>query len=51
MGVVGGFFNFDVLGFVKGWVGIFKYNELAKKVLEDFFVCEDVFLVGICNGC
>lgn len=49
--MVGGFLNLDVLGFVKGWVGVFMYNEKVKKVLENFFVWEDVLFIGICNGC
>lgn len=51
LGAVGGFSNSDVLGSAKGWAGTFKYNELAKKALEDFFAREDVLSVGICNGC
>ncbi len=48
---VGGFSNSDVLGSAKGWAGSFKYNEKARKALEDFFAREDTLSIGICNGC
>lgn len=51
LGAVGGFSNSDVLGSAKGWAGTFKYNEKAKKALDDFFAREDVLSIGICNGC
>lgn len=51
IGAVGGFSNSDVLGSAKGWAGSFKYNEKARKALENFFRREDTLSVGICNGC
>jgi phosphoribosylformylglycinamidine synthase len=51
LGAVGGFSNSDVLGSAKGWAGTFKYNENARRALENFFAREDVLSVGICNGC
>ncbi|MBR9920321.1 MAG: phosphoribosylformylglycinamidine synthase [Bacteroidetes bacterium] len=51
LGAVGGFSNSDVLGSAKGWAGTFRYNENAKRALENFFAREDVLSVGICNGC
>ncbi len=51
IGAVGGFSNSDVLGSAKGWAGAFKYNEKAKKALDNFFAREDTLSVGICNGC
>ena len=51
IGTVGGFSNSDVLGSAKGWAGAFKYNEKARKSLENFFKRDDVLSVGICNGC
>jgi phosphoribosylformylglycinamidine synthase len=51
LGAVGGFSNSDVLGSAKGWAGAFKYNDLARKSLENFFRREDTLSVGICNGC
>ena len=51
LGAVGGFSNSDVLGSAKGWAGSFKYNESARKTLEDFFLRKDTLSIGICNGC
>ncbi len=51
LGAVGGFSNSDVLGSAKGWAGAIKYNDKAKKVIEDFFARKDTISVGICNGC
>lgn len=51
LGAVGGFSNSDVLGSAKGWAGAIKYNERAKKVIQDFFERPDTLSVGICNGC
>ena len=51
LGAVGGFSNSDVLGSAKGWAGVFKYNEKARSILQDFFSRKDTLSVGICNGC
>lgn len=51
LGAVGGFSNSDVLGSAKGWAGALKYNEKAKKALDQFFSRPDTLSVGICNGC
>ncbi len=48
---VGGFSNSDVLGSAKGWAGAFKYNDKARKALENFYAREDTLSLGICNGC
>ena len=48
---VGGFSNSDVLGSAKGWAGAFKFNEHAKKALENFYQREDTISLGVCNGC
>ena len=48
---VGGFSNSDVLGSAKGWAGAFKYNEQARKALENFYDREDTLSLGVCNGC
>ena len=48
---VGGFSNSDVLGSAKGWAGAFKYNEKAKKSLDNFFARPDTLSLGVCNGC
>ena len=47
----GGFSNSDVLGSAKGWAGVFKYNENARKTLEKFYSREDTLSLGVCNGC
>ena len=51
LGAVGGFSNSDVLGSAKGWAGAIKYNEKAKKAIDNFFARKDTLSVGICNGC
>ncbi|MBQ2422175.1 MAG: phosphoribosylformylglycinamidine synthase [Flavobacteriales bacterium] len=48
---VGGFSNSDVLGSAKGWAGSFRYNEKARRALENFFSRPDTLSLGICNGC
>ncbi len=48
---VGGFSNSDVLGSAKGWAGAFRYNEKARKALEQFFKRPDTLSLGVCNGC
>ncbi len=48
---VGGFSNSDVLGSAKGWAGAFKYNEKARKALENFYKRPDTLSLGVCNGC
>jgi phosphoribosylformylglycinamidine synthase len=50
IGAVGGFSNSDVLGSAKGWAGVFRYNDNAKKALQKFFKRKDTLSVGICNG-
>ena len=47
----GGFSNSDVLGSAKGWAGGIRYNETAKKALENFYARQDTLSLGICNGC
>ncbi len=51
LGAVGGFSNSDVLGSAKGWAGAFKYNDLAREALSNFFKRDDTLSIGICNGC
>ena len=47
----GGFSNSDVLGSAKGWAGGFRYNEKARKALENFYARPDTLSLGVCNGC
>lgn len=48
---VGGFSNSDVLGSAKGWAGTIRYNDKARKALENFFDRKDTLTLGVCNGC
>jgi len=47
----GGFSNSDVLGSAKGWAGAFKFNDKARKALENFYKRSDTLSLGVCNGC
>ena len=47
----GGFSNSDVLGSAKGWASGFKWNDNARRALENFYAREDTLSLGICNGC
>ncbi len=47
----GGFSNSDVLGSAKGWAGVFRWNERARKALMDFYARPDTLSLGVCNGC
>jgi phosphoribosylformylglycinamidine synthase len=47
----GGFSNSDVLGSARGWAGVFRYHETAKKSLEQFYQRSDTMSLGVCNGC
>jgi phosphoribosylformylglycinamidine synthase len=48
---VGGFSNSDVLGSAKGWAGAFRFNEKARKTLDNFYKRTDTLSLGVCNGC
>ena len=47
----GGFSNSDVLGSAKGWASGFRWNENARKALDNFYARPDTLSLGICNGC
>ncbi|MEE0978314.1 MAG: phosphoribosylformylglycinamidine synthase [Muribaculaceae bacterium] len=47
----GGFSNSDVLGSAKGWASGFRWNDNARKALENFYKRSDTLSLGICNGC
>lgn len=47
----GGFSNSDVLGSAKGWASGFRYNENARRALDNFYAREDTLSLGVCNGC
>jgi phosphoribosylformylglycinamidine synthase len=47
----GGFSYGDVLGAGGGWAKSILYNPRAKDEFSDFFMRDDAFGLGICNGC
>jgi len=47
----GGFSYGDVLGAGEGWATSILYNKGLRKDFKDFFAREDVFTLGVCNGC
>ncbi|MDO6461479.1 phosphoribosylformylglycinamidine synthase [Granulosicoccaceae sp. 1_MG-2023] len=47
----GGFSYGDVLGAGGGWANSILYNARARDEFEAFFRREDVFGLGVCNGC
>ena len=48
---VGGFSYADVLGSAKGWAGAALLHEDARAQLDKFRARDDVFSLGVCNGC
>jgi len=51
MAVCGGFSYGDVLGAGGGWSKTILYNNIVKDQFEEFFHNENVFTLGVCNGC
>ncbi len=47
----GGFSYGDVLGAGGGWAKTILHNPRAKEEFSSFFNREDVFGLGVCNGC
>lgn len=47
----GGFSYGDVLGAGRGWASTILHNDKVRKQFSDFFVREDTFTLGVCNGC
>ncbi len=47
----GGFSYGDVLGAGEGWAKSILFNPRARAEFETFFAREDVFALGVCNGC
>ena len=47
----GGFSYGDVLGAGGGWAKSILFNERAKDEFSEFFVRDDSFGLGVCNGC
>ena len=47
----GGFSYGDVLGAGEGWAKSILFNSRARAEFASFFQREDVFALGVCNGC
>ena len=47
----GGFSYGDVLGAGEGWAKSALFNTRARAEFAAFFVREDTFALGVCNGC
>ena len=47
----GGFSYGDVLGAGGGWAKTILYNDMLRKMFEDFFNRADTIGLGVCNGC
>ncbi len=47
----GGFSYGDVLGAGGGWAKSILFNQRAKDEFSQFFLREDAFGLGVCNGC
>lgn len=48
---VGGFSYADVPESAKGWSATILFNDRLKLMFEEFYNREDIFTLGICNGC
>ena len=47
----GGFSFGDVLGAGRGWANSIQFNPRAANEFQTFFNRDDVFALGVCNGC
>lgn len=47
----GGFSYGDVLGAGEGWSKTIRYNPKLFDQFSEFFARQDVFALGVCNGC
>ncbi len=47
----GGFSYGDVLGAGEGWAKSVRFNEAVREQFRSFFLREDSFTLGVCNGC
>ncbi len=47
----GGFSYGDVLGAGGGWASSILYNSRARDEFRSFFLRDEVFALGVCNGC
>ncbi len=51
MAACGGFSYGDVLGAGKGWANSILFNEKIKAQFTEYFVDDNKFTLGVCNGC
>ena len=47
----GGFSYGDVLGAGRGWANSILLNQRAKDEFSEYFIRNDSFTLGVCNGC
>ncbi|MCC6869531.1 MAG: phosphoribosylformylglycinamidine synthase [Burkholderiales bacterium] len=47
----GGFSYGDVLGAGEGWAKTIRFNPVLRDGFAAFFARDDVFALGVCNGC
>jgi len=47
----GGFSYGDVLGAGEGWAKSILFNNVARDQFAEFFLRDDSFALGVCNGC
>ena len=47
----GGFSYGDVLGAGEGWAKSILYNESIRHLFGEFFARDNIFALGVCNGC
>jgi phosphoribosylformylglycinamidine synthase len=51
LGTSGGFANADVFGAGRGWAFQIMRNPKSRDMYEQFMARDDVFSIGVCNGC
>jgi phosphoribosylformylglycinamidine synthase len=49
--VCGGFSYGDVLGAGEGWAKSILFNPTIRDRFSEYFAREDIFVLGVCNGC
>lgn len=47
----GGFSYGDVLGAGEGWAKSVLFNDRVREQFQAFFIRQDAFALGVCNGC
>lgn len=48
---VGGFSYADVPESAKGWAATILFNDRLRAMFDAFYAREDIFTLGVCNGC